>query len=114
MWSVLRIPTLWWIIASGALLKFQHVCHRNFLAGVSEPSPRSVAGESGIATGVVYLSGGVSGGTLAGYLGDFIVQRRKDGRLLCAAVMALVAIPFACVGILQPADSLFVAMAFLG
>src|SRR5258707_6533992 len=69
--------------------------------------------KSGIATGVVYLAGGVSGGTLAGCLGDFIVQRRKDGRMLCAAVLALVAMPFACAGILQPAGSLFVAMAFL-
>src|SRR5258705_10646021 len=33
--------------------------------------------------------------------------------MLCAAVMALVAMPFACAGILQPAGSLFVAMAFL-
>ena len=113
VWSILRIPTLWWIIASGALLNFSMYAIGTFLpAFLSRVHGLSLA-KSGIATGVVYLSGGVSGGTLAGYLGDFIVQRREDGRLLCAAVMALVAIPFACVGILQPAGSLFVAMAFL-
>jgi predicted MFS family arabinose efflux permease len=113
MWSVLRIPTLWWIIASGALLNFSMYAIGTFLpAFLSRVHGLSLA-KSGIATGVVYLAGGVSGGTLAGYLGDFIVQRRKDGRMLCAAVMALVAIPFACVGILQSAGSLFVAMAFL-
>jgi predicted MFS family arabinose efflux permease len=113
MWSVLRISTLWWIIASGALLNFCMYAIGTFLpAFLSRVHGLSLA-KSGIATGVVYLAGGVSGGILAGYLGDFIVQRRKDGRLLCAAVMALVATPFVCAGILQSAGSLFVAMAFL-
>ncbi len=102
MWSVLRIPTLWWIIASGALLNFSMYAIGTFLpAFLSRVHGLSLA-KSGLATGVVYLAGGVSGGTLAGYLGDSIVQHRKDGRMLCAAVMALMAIPFACVGILQP------------
>ena len=35
---------------------------------------------AGIATGIVYLIGGVTGGTLAGIWGDRIVLRRKDGR----------------------------------
>ncbi|HET8923059.1 MAG TPA: MFS transporter [Candidatus Acidoferrum sp.] len=113
MWSVLRVPTLWWIIASGALLNFSMYAIGTFLpAFLSRVHGLSLA-KSGIATGVVYLTGGVSGGTLAGYLGDFIVHHRKDGRMFCAAVMALVAIPFACAGILQPAGSLFMAMAFL-
>jgi predicted MFS family arabinose efflux permease len=113
MWGVLRIPTLWWIIASGALLNFSMYAIGTFLpAFLSRVHGLSLA-KSGIATGAVYLAGGVSGGIFAGFLGDFIVHRRKDGRLLCAAVMAFVAIPFACAGILQPAGSLFMVMAFL-
>jgi predicted MFS family arabinose efflux permease len=113
MWNVLRIPTLWWIIASGALLNFNLYAVGTFLpAFLSRVHGLSLA-NSGIATGIVYLAGGVSGGAAAGYLGDSIVHRRKDGRLLCAALLALVAIPFACVGILQPAGSLYFAMAFL-
>jgi len=113
MWNVLRIPTLWWIIVSGALLNFNAYAFGTFLpAFLSRVHGVSLA-KSGIDTGIVYLIGGVTGGTIAGYLGDFIVHRRKDGRLLCAAVLALVAIPFACAGILQPAGSLYLAMAFL-
>jgi len=78
-----------------------------------DPHPSHAYAALGFATGLVYLCGGVTGGTLAGFLGDSVVQRRKDGRLLYAAVLALVAIPFACAGILQPAGSLFAAMAFL-
>jgi MFS family permease len=113
MWSVLRIPTLWWIIASGALLNFNAYAFATFLpAFLSRVHGLSLA-RSGIATGVVYLTGGLIGGAIAGYLGDSIVHRRKDGRLLCAAVLAFVAIPFACAGILRPAGSLYLAMAFL-
>jgi MFS family permease len=113
MWNVLRIPTLWWIIVSGALLNFNLYAIGTFLpAFLSRVHGLSLA-NSGITTGIVYLAGGVSGGATAGYLGDSIVHRRKDGRMLCAAVLALVAIPFACAGILQPAGSLYLAMAFL-
>jgi MFS family permease len=113
MWNVLRIPTLWWIIASGALLNFNAYAFGTFLpAFFSRVHGLSLA-RSGVATGVVYLAGGVSGGAIAGYLGDSIVHRRKDGRLLYAAVFASLAIPFACAGILRPAGSLYSAMAFL-
>jgi len=113
MWRVLRIPTLWWIIASGALLNFNAYAFATFLpAFLSRVHGLSLA-KSGIATGIVYLAGGVSGGLIAGYLGDAIVHRRKDGRMLSAAILALVAIPFACAGILQPVGSLYMAMAFL-
>src|SRR2546430_4083294 len=53
---------------------------------------RSSLASSGIATGVVFLVGGFAGGLGAGYAGDFIVQRRKDGRMLCAAIAALMAV----------------------
>src|SRR5580692_11291772 len=113
MWNVLRIPTLWWIIASGALLNFNAYAFATFLpAFLSRVHGLSLA-RSGIATGIVYLAGGVSGGLVAGLLGDSIVHRRKDGRLRYAAILALTAIPFACVGILQPASALYIAMAFL-
>jgi predicted MFS family arabinose efflux permease len=114
MWSLLHIPTLWWIIASGALLNFNAYAFATFLpAFLSRVHGLSVA-RSGVATGAAYLTGGILGGTLAGILGDYIVRRRKDGRMLCASVMALVAIPLACVGILQPAGSLYLALIFLG
>jgi predicted MFS family arabinose efflux permease len=113
MWNVLRIPTLWWIIASGALLNFNAYAFATFLpAFLSRVHGLSLA-RSGMATGIVYLAGGVSGGLVAGFLGDSIVHRRKDGRLRYAAILALTAMPFACVGILQSAGSLYLAMVFL-
>jgi predicted MFS family arabinose efflux permease len=114
MWRVLRIPTLWWIIASGALLNFNAYAFATFIPAFLHRVHGLSVARSGMATGVLYIIGGVSGGLLAGYLGDTIVHRRKDGRMLCAAAMALITVPLACIGILQPAGSLLIAAVFLG
>jgi predicted MFS family arabinose efflux permease len=109
MWSILRVPTLWWIIASGALLNFSMYAIATFLpAFLSRIHGLSLA-SSGIASGFVYLSGGLAGCVTAGYLGDSIIRRRRDGRLRIAAMTALAAAPLACFGVLQPRGSLFIA-----
>jgi len=111
--GLLRLPTLWWIIASGVFLNFNMYAIAIFLpAFLSRVHGLSLA-SSGIATGVVFLVGGFAGGLGAGYAGDFIVQRRKDGRMLCAAIAALMAVPLSCLGILQPPGSLLKGMIFL-
>jgi predicted MFS family arabinose efflux permease len=113
MWTVLRIPTLWWIIASGALLNFNMYAIGTFLpAFLGRVHGLSLA-KSGIATGVVYLIGGVAGGMAAGFLGDSVLYHRRNGRMLGAAMFAVVAVPFASIGFLLPAGSLWTAIAFL-
>jgi predicted MFS family arabinose efflux permease len=113
MWSILRIPTLWWIIASGALLNFNMYAIATFLpAFLSRLHGLSLA-SSGVASGIVYLTGGLCGAATAGYFGDAIANRRKDGRLRIAALTALAAAPLACLGVLQPATSFFAAVIFL-
>lgn len=113
VWKLLRLPTLWWIIASGVFLNFNMYAIGTFLpAFLSRVHGLSLA-SSGIATGFVFLIGGLGGGLSAGYLGDFIVQRRRDGRMLYAAIAALVAVPLSSAGILQPAGSLLKAIVFL-
>jgi len=113
MWAILRIPTLWWIIVSGALLNFNMYAIATFLpAFMSRIHGLSLA-SSGIASGLVYLSGGLAGCVTAGYLGDAIVRRRRDGRLRIAAMTSLAAAPLAAFAVLQPRGSLLVAVIFL-
>ena len=110
MWTILRIPTLWWIIASGALLNFNLYAIATFLpAFLSRIHGLSLA-SSGVASGIVYVTGGLAGCFTAGYLGDAIIRRRKDGRLRIAAVTSLAAVPSACLGVLQPRGALLVAV----
>jgi predicted MFS family arabinose efflux permease len=113
MWTILRIPTLWWIIASGALLNFNLYAIATFLpAFLSRIHGLSLA-SSGVASGVVYLTGGLAGGFTAGYLGDAALRRRSDGRLRIAAITSLGAAPLACLGVLQPRGSLLLGLIFL-
>jgi predicted MFS family arabinose efflux permease len=96
---ILKIPTMWWIIASGALLNFNMYAIGTFLpAFLSRIHGLSLA-RSGVATGIVFAVGGVSGGLLAGRLGDRIIHQRDNGRLLAAAVIALVGAPLGYLGI---------------
>src|SRR5689334_8550056 len=98
-WSILRIPTLWWIIASGALLNFNMYTIATFLpAFLSRIHGLSLA-SSGVASGIVYITGGLAGCVTAGYLGDAIIRRRRDGRLRVAAMTSLAAAPVACFGV---------------
>jgi MFS family permease len=109
MWSILRIPTLWWIIASGALLNFNMYAIATFLpAFLSRIHGLSLA-SSGVASGAIYITGGLAGCVTAGYLGDRIIRRRRDGRLRIAAMTSLAAAPLACFGVLQPRGSLLLA-----
>ncbi|MBI3680880.1 MAG: MFS transporter [Acidobacteria bacterium] len=110
MWSVLRIPTIWWIIASGALLNFNMYAFGTFLPAFFSRVHGLTLAQSGIATGVAYAIGGIGGGMLAGKIGDHIVHRRKDGRMLAAALLALATAPLAFFGIRQTAGSLMIAL----
>ena len=111
--SPLRIPTFWWIIASGALLNFNAYAFATFLPAFFSRVHGLTLARSGYATGAAYLCGGLLGGGVAGYLGDTLARRRKDGRLRYAAVLALTGVPIGCIGILLPAGSLKVALVAL-
>jgi MFS family permease len=111
--SILRIPTLWWIIASGALLNFNMYAFGTFLPAFFSRVHGLTLSQSGIAVGMAYLIGGIGGGMLSGRIGDHVVHKRKDGRMLAGAALALLTAPVAFFGIVQPAGSLLPALALI-
>jgi MFS family permease len=113
MWSVLRIPTLWWIIASGALLNFNMYAYGTFLVSLFVRTHKETLATAGIIVGIIYAVGGIAGGTLAGNLGDKIIRSRKDGRMLVAAAIALGGVPLAYLGIIQGQGSWLMAAGLL-
>jgi MFS family permease len=98
MWAVLKIPTLLWIIASGALLNFNMYAIGQFMPALFGRIYHLSVGEAGIKTGIVYMVGGVVGGLGAGWIGDHIIHSRQNGRMFTAAIFALVGAPFAYFG----------------
>jgi MFS family permease len=114
MWSVLKIPTLWWIIASGAFFNFNMYALGTFMpAFLSRVHGYSLA-RSGVATGFVYLIGGVLGGVLGGHLGDRVAGASRKRRLVMAAIISSLSVPVAVFGIIQPAAATMVALVCLG
>jgi len=99
MAAILRIPTMWWIIASGALLNFNMYAIGTFLPAFLSRIHGLTLARSGIATGIVFAVGGVAGGLLAGRLGDRVIHRRENGRLLTAAAISAIGAPIGYLGI---------------
>jgi MFS family permease len=90
---------MWWIIASGALLNFNMYAIGQFLPAFFSRIHELSLARSNLSTGVVFAIGGVAGGLAAGRLGDRVIRRRQDGRLLWAAAISLVGAPVAYAGI---------------
>ncbi len=101
-WSLVKIPTLWWIIASGAMVNFNLYVLGTFLPAFLTRFHGMSVGSAGLWAGIGEGTAGVAGGIAAGYCGDWALGRRKNGRLLAAAAASLAAVPFSFFGILMP------------
>lgn len=109
-WSVLRIPTLWWIIASGALVNFIMYVLATFVPSYLVRFHKLSVSDAGFWTGITHLAAGVAGGLLAGAWGDRVIHSRKNGRLLSASLAMLLGAPTVYLGIVQPAGQGFAAL----
>ena len=104
-WSILRIPTLWWIIASGALINFNLYALGTFLpAFLIRVHGLSVA-RSGLWLGVGSIVAGLFAATTGGVMGDWAIRKSRNGRMLVASIGALAAAPLALWSVLLPAGS---------
>jgi MFS family permease len=111
--SLLRIVTLRWIIASGALVNFSLYALSTFLpAFLTRHHGLSIA-QSGLWAGIGSGVAGVAGGLAAGAWGDRVARYHAHGRLTTAAIAALVAAPAAALGIASPAGAAAFAILLL-
>jgi MFS family permease len=87
-----RMPTMWWIIASGALHNFNMYALGNFLASLLKRYHQVTLEQSGQITGLVQGCGAL-GIFVAGWLGDRAYRRGVSGRLHVAWIGLAVAVP---------------------
>jgi MFS family permease len=104
-WALLRIRTLWWMIASGALVNFNLYALGTFLPAFLTRFHGLSVGESGFWSGLGHAAAGVAGGLFAGFWGDRAIRKARQGRMRAAALAALLAAPAALFGISQPAGA---------
>lgn len=103
--TVLRIPTMWWIILSGLLFNFNmyamNIFQTPFLQRFHELGLRDANNISAVSLGLA----GLVGLFLGGWLGDRIHSRLANGRLLLAALAVGLAAPCVYVALQRPAGS---------
>jgi MFS family permease len=116
-WRVLlSIPTLWWLIASGALHNFNMYALGSFLAPLLMRYHGATLRQAGVIAMVSYGLSGIPGLLIGGALADRLSVRRRDGRLIVGAVSILVSVPMLLLALSQPAHAIlpFVVFAALG
>jgi len=90
---VLSIPTLWWLIPSGALHNFSMYAIGSFLAPYMIRVHGADVASAGYISSFVYGFAGIPGMLLGGLLGDAVIRRRANGRLLVASTALLISVP---------------------
>ena len=102
-WKILlSIPTLWWLIISGALHNFNMYALGSFLSPLLMRYHGASLREAGLMTMMVYGLSGIPGLLVGGALADKWAMKRKDGRLLVAAIAIALAAPLMWIALAQP------------
>jgi MFS family permease len=110
--SVLALPTMWWIIASGALHNFNMYALGTFLASFLKRYHQVSVEVAGQMSGLVYGFGAL-GITTAGWLGDRAFRRSVSGRLHVAWIGLAAAIPCLLLALAAPAGQLWLCALWL-
>lgn len=103
-WRVLlTIPTMWWLILSGALHNFNMYALGSFLAPMLMRYHGTTLREAGVIAMASYGLAGIPGLLIGGTLADRFSTRRKNGRLLVGAISILISVPLLLLALLTPA-----------
>lgn len=110
---ILSIPTVWWIIVSGAAINFAAYAMATFLpAFLARFHGLSIA-QAGFVTAIVLGVAGVAGLTGGGVLADRMHLKHSRGRLLVGAVALLVSAPLLYSAFVQPAGEVAMLTALM-
>jgi MFS family permease len=90
---VLSIPTMWWLIASGALHNFNMYAIAQFLSPFLIRFHHVSIRQAGLLATAIYGLSGIGGLLLGGLAADAAYRRRVDGRLLVGGTAIAIAAP---------------------
>lgn len=110
---VLSIPTMWWLIASGALHNFNMYAIGSFLSPFLQRVHGQTPFRAGMISMVTYGLSGIPGLLLGGFLGDAIMQRKANGRLVVAAISLFLSAPLVYFALGSPIGGMVVFTALM-
>lgn len=100
--TMLATPTVWWLIASGALHNFNMYSAGAFLVPMLIRFHGMGPSEACWLVAFAYGLSGIPGLFLGGWTADWLRTKRVDGRLIVGAASIVVAIPFTYFAFSQP------------
>jgi MFS family permease len=109
---VLGLPTMWWIIVSGALHNFNMYALGTFISSFLIRYHEIGVGRAGTISGLVYGFGAL-GIFAAGWLGDRAFRHRVSGRLHVAWIGLAAAVPFLLLALAAPRGAVGLCVAGL-
>jgi len=108
--SLLRIPALWWIAASGAIVNFILYSFSTFIAAFLTRFHGLSVAQAGLWSGIGSGAAGILGAVAAGAFGD---RARDAGRIRFAALAAMLSVAPATIAIALPAGTAAMAIPLL-
>jgi MFS family permease len=100
---ILSIPTMWWVIASGALHNFNMYAIAQFLSPFLIRYHGVNIREAGLLSTVVFGFSGIGGLFLGGVAADAAYRARRDGRLLVGGLAITTSAPLMFLALARPA-----------
>jgi MFS family permease len=110
--AVLKIPTLWWIILTGALHNFNMYAIGSFLSPFLQRYHGLTTAGAGWVSGLVYGCGGL-GIFLGGWACDRAARHRVRGRLEVSTLALVVGVPCFFLALQQPPRDVWAVTAWL-
>ena len=101
-WSVLAIPTVWWLIASGAIHNFNMYAIGAFFVPMLRRFHELDLTQACWVAAFAYVFSGIPGLLLGGWVADGLRVHRVDGRLIVGGCAILAAIPLTYFAVLRP------------
>ncbi len=113
-WIILGIPTVLWIIISGALHNFNAYAVNSFLPAFLMRTHLMTVKDATSVTSIVLGAVGIIGLLAGGWAGDRIGKLRKDGKLLITSVAMAIAAPCYYFALKQPPGATTSLMVLMG
>ncbi len=111
---VLSIPTMWWIILSGALHNFNMYALGSFLVPFLMRYHGAELQHATDLAAAMYGLAGIPGLLVGGFLGDRIIRVRRNGRMLVATVAIVLSVPLMILALGRPPRDLIGFSLLLG
>ena len=111
---VLSIPTMWWVILSGALHNFNMYALGSFVSPFLVRFHRMSFLSAGWVAAAVYGFSGIVGLIAGGALADRLYRTRVDGRLIVGAGSIVICAPLMFLGLRQPRGDIWAFALLMG